>query len=93
MNTTKHARRTAVAGQVERGVRRRWRLTGNERWTDTVVSSETKEHAAKGEVYKRTTKTVTQSVREVELECGHWSPYRYNGGLQYTYYCAQCEDA
>lgn len=84
---------SAGQGPLGRQVRRRWRLTGNERWTDTVVLCETKEHAAKGEVYQRTTKTVTHSVREVELECGHWSPYRYDGGLKYTYHCAQCEDA
>lgn len=91
MNTTNATR--AVGGPLERPVRRRWLLTGRERWADTVVSSETKEHAAKGEVYQRTTKTVVQSVREVELECGHWTQYRYYGGQKYTYDCQQCEDA
>lgn len=79
--------------EAKKDTKKRWKLTGNERWKDAISLSETKEHAAKGEVYQRITKTVIHSVREVELDCGHWAPYRYDGGLKFTRFCVQCDEA
>jgi hypothetical protein len=71
-------------------LRKRFLLTGNERWVKTVLARDVKESCAKGQVYARVTRTVLESVREVELDCGHWVPYRYDGGKKATLFCVQC---
>jgi hypothetical protein len=73
--------------------RRRWRLTGRERWSEVFVATKTNERAKKGQVYLRETTTTVYSEREVELECGHWTQYRYDGGMKYVTFCAQCDGA
>jgi hypothetical protein len=68
------------------------RLTGAARWTETVLSEDTKELSKGGRVYERLTKKVTAAVLEVEFECGHWASYKYNGERQYAW-CDVCSDA